>query len=785
MNLNQLFESLSADQRHAGQLPADFRAPNTSPQLSGPYPGRNATRGYLVGESVRVVDQDYDLDQIILTLDINGRPVSFTYTDYDEDFDNAERGDVHNQLQRNDWYASLSHPDRMEILDAAYRAIRGEEPGEYRPTVDDEPMDVGDRLDEKGVAEGSDDIEDTRQWRDAIALAKSQKAIRQARYGKDQKFYADGTPVTPEEVARRAAERKAKKKGVAEGHADQQKTIVKRNGQPVGEVGIDRESSPGGGMYYMKHYASGLDLGGYDSREEAMDELRYAVKQGVSEAMKPSDIPPSMRQRLTMRDIEAERPQGAYRFRVTFPDGATADFMDFEAAQERAAADRGRISRLSEEKKKSNARIERILRQLRARHPQAEDDLEALIYDFRSQQAQDRTDIARLDRENDMEEADIERLEQMLDVIRRRRGVEPVAEPVQEDGMDSVTEYKIKKKSDQDQDNFTADDIKTLETIADLETLKARAKQLIKGKPARRMKPEKIAYFYDKIDDMPSRLQIIKLMYDLLLSGEGNQVIGTKWSTNPNTYRRRFGESLRPGEYHIATVTLDDGTTKKVRITTDEGFRDQIKQHFQKQGRTVTDIDVDYAVRSELGEEKPRFVGVPARPQPAPTGATKTLPPAPGRPGMVGGPRDQQRDVERDLARRMAAEDVLGDVKRRLGDVLKQREQQRAARMPVKQMPQDVLGDPVKRIDLGDGNILMIHGNEDDGFRIHLGQRVMPTRFATMEQAEIATRMFEAKRDACYNKVKSRYKVWPSAYASGALVQCRKQGAANWGTKKK
>lgn len=39
------------------------------------------------------------------------------------------------------------------------------------------------------------------------------------------------------------------------------------------------------------------------------------------------------------------------------------------------------------------------------------------------------------------------------------------------------------------------------------------------------------------------------------------------------------------------------------------------------------------------------------------------------------------------------------------------------------------------------------------------------------------------KQDACYYKVKSRYKVWPSAYASGALVQCRKKGAANWGNK--
>jgi len=41
------------------------------------------------------------------------------------------------------------------------------------------------------------------------------------------------------------------------------------------------------------------------------------------------------------------------------------------------------------------------------------------------------------------------------------------------------------------------------------------------------------------------------------------------------------------------------------------------------------------------------------------------------------------------------------------------------------------------------------------------------------------------KKDACYHKVKSRYDVWPSAYASGALVKCRKVGAKNWGNSKK
>jgi hypothetical protein len=40
-------------------------------------------------------------------------------------------------------------------------------------------------------------------------------------------------------------------------------------------------------------------------------------------------------------------------------------------------------------------------------------------------------------------------------------------------------------------------------------------------------------------------------------------------------------------------------------------------------------------------------------------------------------------------------------------------------------------------------------------------------------------------KDACYHKVKASAKVWPSAYASGRLVQCRKKGAANYGNSKK
>ena len=41
------------------------------------------------------------------------------------------------------------------------------------------------------------------------------------------------------------------------------------------------------------------------------------------------------------------------------------------------------------------------------------------------------------------------------------------------------------------------------------------------------------------------------------------------------------------------------------------------------------------------------------------------------------------------------------------------------------------------------------------------------------------------KKDACYKKVKASASVWPSAYASGRLVQCRKKGAANYGNSTK
>jgi hypothetical protein len=71
--------------------------------------------------------------------------------------------------------------------------------------------------------------------------------------------------------------------GVAEGSDDQVKKVFKKNGKSVGEVGIDPEASPGNGQWYMKCYAYNIDNSGYDSYEEAVEELKYCLKQGVAE----------------------------------------------------------------------------------------------------------------------------------------------------------------------------------------------------------------------------------------------------------------------------------------------------------------------------------------------------------------------------------------------------------------------------------------------------------------------------------------------------------------------
>ena len=77
---------------------------------------------------------------------------------------------------------------------------------------------------------------------------------------------------------------------------------------------------------------------------------------------------------------------------------------------------------------------------------------------------------------------------------------------------------------------------------------RSQAFQLISKPSAKPMKPEKVEWFKNALEKMNSPMSVIKLMYDLMLSGEGNKVVGSRNSMSSNTYRQRFGESDK-GEY--------------------------------------------------------------------------------------------------------------------------------------------------------------------------------------------------------------------------------------------
>lgn len=62
--------------------------------------------------------------------------------------------------------------------------------------------------------------------------------------------------------------------------------VVKRGGVPIGEIGTDAEASAGNGAYYVKLYDGSYDAVGFDTAEEALAELKHAIKQmseGVTE----------------------------------------------------------------------------------------------------------------------------------------------------------------------------------------------------------------------------------------------------------------------------------------------------------------------------------------------------------------------------------------------------------------------------------------------------------------------------------------------------------------------
>lgn len=111
-----------------------------------------------------------------------------------------------------------------------------------------------------------------------------------------------------------------------------------------------------------------------------------------------------------------------------------------------------------------------------------------------------------------------------------------------------INENLAGKQDPRTTDNFTIDDIKQLEKMSDLEDIKKKAIELISASSQRPMKPEKVSWLKKAVINKKHPSDVVKLMYDLLLGGEGMKVIGATHS-----YRRRFGEETNPTDM----ITMD------------------------------------------------------------------------------------------------------------------------------------------------------------------------------------------------------------------------------------
>jgi hypothetical protein len=91
--------------------------------------------------------------------------------------------------------------------------------------------------------------------------------------------------------------------------------------------------------------------------------------------------------------------------------------------------------------------------------------------------------------------------------------------------------------------NFTVSDLHKLEKMTDIDAARDHVMQLLTAGSRFPMKPEKTAWFKNHIQHIKTIHGLVKMMYDLMLAGEGHKVLGTPQGMGANIYRKRFDEA--------------------------------------------------------------------------------------------------------------------------------------------------------------------------------------------------------------------------------------------------
>jgi hypothetical protein len=189
-------------------------------------------------------------------------------------FAEATTGPTRQQLAESRAAVAAAQPNLSEgIMDVVKQA--------FNDNVEAWPMGTSD---EQFIKSWADDIRD-RTGRD-IPAEKLAKLYQDYTQRTPDVMQSHGTTNEESDVA------EAGRPDVMRHGGDKTVRVVKKGGKPIGEIGTDSEASPGNGPYYVKLYDGSYDAVGFDSAEEALAELKYAVKQmaeGSLTEFAPSD----------------------------------------------------------------------------------------------------------------------------------------------------------------------------------------------------------------------------------------------------------------------------------------------------------------------------------------------------------------------------------------------------------------------------------------------------------------------------------------------------------------
>jgi hypothetical protein len=332
---------------------------------------------------------------------------------------------------------------------------------------------------------------------------------------------------------------------------DQVKRVFKdKAGKPVGEIGIDPESSPGNGEWYVHHYATGYSVVGFDSAAEAKRELLYVNKHPDAVEGHPS----TKDQGMAEMD-KSQKPPGRHG---DYPLGAKGTTVKPVAAKKVVKdlamdLDQAFAKEFAKEKQVKKKGVAEGATQLSVQQLATISD-EALDNAYHYGRSQPGNTFGW---QANLKSASFAK--QMID--KGVTDIEAISDAIHK-GWNVTAQAFVKNPQ-------MFDDSKTM------------SPEKLQAKIAQRQKLMTQNYAQLPEDEKEKDRVVARAMLQAIKGQQG------------------VAESAKSGEYYVHTVYFKDGTKKRIRVTSDEF---DVADYYTKRGQAVDRVDYDFQLHSDMTE---------------------------------------------------------------------------------------------------------------------------------------------------------------------------------------